>query len=92
MELRQSEDGTPELMGAAGPLKDADTYIARLERLIGQRECGWLSVRTTPVPSVSGDAADPPADSDTLLAAALERGSARRQNTTSWSHHLPAGR
>jgi hypothetical protein len=47
-------------------------------------------VRTTPVTSVSGDAADPPADSDTLLAAALERGSARRQNTTFWSHHLPA--
>ena len=73
---RQANDGTPEVMGAVGPLEDAaaGTYAARLEQLIGRRRCGWLSVRTTPVASISGAVADPPADPDTLLTVVLERG------------------
>jgi hypothetical protein len=73
---RQAEDGTPEVMAAIGPLEDeeGDAYAARLGQLIGQRECEWLSVRTTPVRSASGKAADPPADPDTLLTTVLESG------------------
>lgn len=73
---RQTEDATAEVMGAVGPLADADAdaYAAHLEQLIGQRGCGWLSVRTTPVTSISGATADPPADPGTLLTAVLERG------------------
>ena len=73
---RQADDGTPEVMGAVGPLEDADAdnYAARLERLIGQRGCGWLSVRTTPVASTTGRAAPAPADPGTLLTTVLERG------------------
>jgi hypothetical protein len=73
---RQAEDGTPEVMAAVGPLKDeeGDAYAARLGQLIGQRGCEWLSVRTTPVRSTSGKAADPAADPDTLLTTVLESG------------------
>jgi hypothetical protein len=73
---RQDGDGTAAVVLAVGPLEDAaaDDYADRLHRLLEHRTGHGLTARTTPVDSVSGDTADPPADPEDLLNAVLAEG------------------
>ena len=73
---RQDGDGTAAVVLSVGPLEDAaaDGYADRLHRLLEQRTGHGLTARTTPVDSVSGDTADPPADPEELLSVVLAAG------------------
>ena len=73
---RQDGDGTAAVVLAVGPLEDADAdgYADRLHRLLEQRTGHGLTARTTPVDSVSGATADPPADPEDVLSVVLAGG------------------
>jgi hypothetical protein len=72
---RQGGDGSAAVVAAVGPMQDtdADAYAAGLRDLVERQADPGLDVRTTPVESISGTAAEPPADPAGLLRAVLSR-------------------